>query len=112
MKELIEKIKETLTEIENFEIDSDEHEESFKEMLDDCEAKISILGVEYAPTYVLQCIDPIAYREGLLNYVDGLEVEDDPDYKELVESLEEMKDELADHIEEMESLLSDIEDVI
>jgi len=112
MKEIIEKAKALINEIENFEIDPETHEDAYKEMIADCEKEVSLLGMKYSPSAVLLAIDPIAYHQGLLDYVDGLEVEDDPAYKELLEDLEKLKAELQDNIDKAESVLLDIEDYV
>ena len=47
-------------------------ESLYDEMLDDCEETVRIGVLEYCPSYVLKTVDPIAYREGFLGYVDFL----------------------------------------
>ena len=51
-------------------------EDMYEEMLDDCNETVRIGTLEYTPSYVLKEIDPVAYREGFLEYVDNL-TEDD-----------------------------------
>ena len=47
----------------------------YDEMLDDTYGCVSVAGLEYETSRVLKDIDPIAYREGLFDYVDSLEDE-------------------------------------
>ena len=92
-------------EIDNFEMDSDDYEEQYKEALDE-EGPVMVAGIKFYPSRVLQEIDPIAYGYGLNDYIDSLEKDDDPKYQELTEELETLKDELAG----LEWELEDIDD--
>lgn len=47
-----------------------ELEELFKNMLDEVEEPIKLVGSEYAPSVVLREVDPIAYRCALADYED------------------------------------------
>jgi predicted nucleic acid-binding Zn-ribbon protein len=88
-------------EIDNFEIDVDDKEEQFNDMLDECYEEL----FNMLPSRILKECDPIQYREGLNDYVDSLEVSDEPEYKELEEELEGIEDEiqaLQDEIEELQ----------
>ena len=50
-------------------------EDLYDEMLDECNEMVRIGILEYTPSQVLKEVDPIAYREGFLEYVNYL-VED------------------------------------
>lgn len=50
-----------------------ELEEMFKDFLDQCYEPIRLLGMEYAPSYALYELDPIAYREAYNNWLDTLD---------------------------------------
>ena len=91
-------------EIENFEIDVDDQEEAYKETLDS-DGPVQVAGMTFDASRIIEELDPTAYRCGLVDYVDGLEKDDDPKYKELEEELEMLQDELSDlegELEEME----------
>lgn len=45
-----------------------EIEEQFKEMLDEYYPVVTLLGMEYSPSYALRELDPIAYRCALSDY--------------------------------------------
>jgi hypothetical protein len=47
----------------------------YDEMLDDCYPAVTIAGMEYTTSYALRELDPIAYRCGLLDYADSLNIE-------------------------------------
>jgi hypothetical protein len=87
--------------ITTFELDPEDYQESFNEMLDE----EGPADRTYYPSQILLDCDPIAYREGLLNYVDSLdksEVSDD--YKALVAEFEALVSEaetLADMLSEL-----------
>ena len=53
-------------------LDESEAGRQYDDMLDDCNEMVRIGTLEYTPSYVLKTIDPIAYREGFLEYVDYL----------------------------------------
>ncbi len=93
-------------EIDGFEIDPEEHEEEYKDALDE-QGDVVIGSLHYSPSYVLREVDPTAYRCGLVDYVNGLDVSDDPAYRELEEELKSLEYELADLEGELEELEED-----
>lgn len=92
-QEIETRIAEIEDELKYFEIDPEDYEEQYCEMLDE-NGPVIIGSLTYPPSHVLAQVDPVAYRCGLNDYVNGLNVEDDPRYQELVEELEELKNEL------------------
>jgi hypothetical protein len=98
-------IKAKTAEIDNFELDGDEYENSYQEALDS-DGLVIIAGMKFDPSYALRELDPTAYYCGLNDYVDGLEKEDDPKYRELIEELETLTDEL----DALEAELEDLDD--
>lgn len=48
-----------------------EIEERYREMLDE-HYSVTIFGYDYPASRVLDCVDHIAYRQGLLDYADSL----------------------------------------
>ena len=48
-----------------------ELEELYKDFLNDSLETVKIMGMEYEPARVLQEIDPIAYRVGFSDWLDG-----------------------------------------
>jgi chromosome segregation ATPase len=113
-----EEIQDLEASIENFEIDPDSCEEQYCEMLDE-QGDIEIGNITLTPSDVLREMDPIAYRTGLSDYVDGLDLEDDEEYSELKgnldelesdkESTEELIEELQEELEKLEEELEDLE---
>lgn len=95
-------------EIDSFEIDPYEHEEDYKENLDS-EGEVNVCGLTFLPSQIIEELDPTAYRCGLIDYIDSLEVSDDPKYKELEEELESLEDELSDLENELEELENEME---
>ena len=91
-------IEELKKQIKDFEIDPDDYEDSYCEMIDDM-GEVTIGNLSYQSSRVLREVDPIAYRCGLLDYVDGIELEDDPKYKELTEELDNLQLDLDEIIE-------------
>lgn len=92
-------------EIDNFELDNSKYEDSYCEMLDEC-STVKIGSLEYDASRVLREVDPTAYRCGLNDYVDSLDVSDDSDYQELENELSDLisqKDDLEYEIEELKT---------
>ena len=50
--------------------------ELFNEYLDDCFPLVSIAGYEYSASEALKSIDPIAYYQEYVNYLDACEIEE------------------------------------
>ena len=97
-------IKAKQAEIDGFELDVDDYEESYKEALDE-EGPVTIAGMKFDPSYALRELDPTAYRCGLVDYVDSIEIDETDAYKALETELEE----LTDEIDALEAELEDIE---
>ena len=52
-------------------IEEYEATERYNDMIDECNPIVSIFGMEYLPSRVLEDIDPIAYNCGLADYLDA-----------------------------------------
>lgn len=94
--------------IDNFELDEDDYEAQYIEMLD--EEDVTVCGMAFCPSRILSELDPTAYNCGLSDFVDSIDKEDDEDYKELVEDLESLESQIITLEEEIEELENDIED--
>lgn len=100
LTELNEQIEELQEKVDSYEYDINDFEESYKELLNE-EGKIVISGITFDPSYVLQELDPVAYREGLLNYADAVYEEGQDQYlndlqyeiDQLLKELEELTEE-------------------
>ena len=98
-------------EMDDYEIDPDSLEESYKECLNECQDMPN--GWEYAD--VLERMDPIMYRCGLNDYVDGFDKEEQDDYKELLEEYEEfdnINDQLNDEIFYLEQEIEEKQEIL
>lgn len=90
------------------EIDVDDFEEQYKEMLDDCYGDFH--GYEYSR--ILEELDPTAFRCGLNDYCDNKDVEDTQEWIEAndkVESIESEIEDLESSIEELEEAIEELE---
>lgn len=95
-------------ELDNYEIDPDSVEDSYKDALDESYE----MPNGWAYSDVLEQMDPIAYRCGLNDYADNFDKEEFQDYKELLEEYEEfdnINDQLNDEIYDLESEIEDLE---
>lgn len=91
IEELKALIAEKEKEIKNWEPDQDDYVEQYEEMID-AQGDVVIGSLRYSPSYVLKEIDPTAYRCGLNDYIDSLDLEPE----ELKEELEELENELSE----------------
>jgi uncharacterized protein YlxW (UPF0749 family) len=90
--------------IDSFELDESDYEDQYIECIDS-EGAVMVAGMAFTASRILQELDPIAYNCGLTDYVDGIDKEEEDDYKELVEELESLETQiitLEEEIEEME----------
>lgn len=55
----------------------DEAVESFESMLDETTGPVKVAGIEWDASRVLREMDPIAFRCGLFDYLDGEGVDSD-----------------------------------
>ena len=95
-------------EMDDYEIDPDSLEESYKDCLNEMEEMPN--GWDYSD--VLERMDPIMYRCGLNDYADSFDKEEQGDYKELLEEYEEfdnINDQLNDEIFDLENEIEDLE---
>ena len=98
-------------ELDNYEIDPDSIEDSYKEVLDESYEMPN--GWSYSD--VLEQMDPIMYRCGLNDYVDGFDKEEFQDYKELQEEFEEfdnINDQLNDEISDLEQEIEEKQEIL
>ena len=96
---------------EQIELDPDDYEDQFDESLDDSIPEIEIGCLTYSPSYVLKNVDPTAYRCGLNDFVDSLDVEDSDDYKALQSEIDDIQDEIDQLQSDIEDLENEIEDL-
>jgi peptidoglycan hydrolase CwlO-like protein len=106
LKELQQEVRNKQYEIDNFEIDRYDKEDQFCDMLDEAYPKL----FNMLPSRILRECDPIRYNEELSNYVDSMEVSDEPAYKELEDELEEIEDEISDLQEQIGELQDEEEE--
>ena len=95
-------------EMDDYEIDPDSLEESYKDCLNEMEEMPN--GWDYSD--VLERMDPIMYRCSLNDYADSFDKEEFQDYKELLEEYEEfdnINDQLNDEIFDLENEIEDLE---
>ena len=104
--ELTQQAKALQAQIDSFELDPDDYAEQYDDMLDECNG--DFLGMN--ASYILKKMDAVAYRCGLLDYLDSLDQDeekmDNDECLELFEELEEIKskiEELEDELAEMDN---------
>lgn len=94
----IEQIREELeakrNELKSVELDPDDYTDEYDEMLREVYGEVNIAGISLDADQVLRKCDPTAYRCGLLDYIDGIDVTDTEGHKAIEEEIEELEDEL------------------
>ena len=102
--ELTAQAKALQSQIDNFELDPEDYTDQYEEYLDDCHG--DFLGMN--ASYILKNMDPVAYRCGLLDYLDGLDQDeekmDNDECLELFNQLEEIESEIEELEEELAEL--------
>lgn len=109
IKSKIDEVKNSIYEInESVESDifinnyEDELKDMFNEYLDDINPEVNINGNKYSTSYALKEIDPDAYKQDYLNFIDAHYTELEA-FKELESELEDLKSELEDLESELEA---------
>jgi len=92
--ELQTKIESVIECITNYKIDTEDYAEQYESYLDNAYEGVKIGKVKYHPAYILRNLDNIAYSCGLQEYVDSIEVIDDPGYQQLLLDRDNLKDDL------------------
>lgn len=92
---LVAAIEQLNDKIEDFEIDPADYEDDYNEVLDEGGAVV-VGGCEFFPSRILRELDPIAYRCGLNDYVDNIDVSDDANYCDLCDELADLEAELEE----------------
>ena len=109
LKEQIEQLTKDIQDLEecinNFELDPYDYEDSYCEMQNE-QGMVEIGYLTFEPAEIVRELDPTAYRCGLIDYVDSIDVSDSPDYQDLEEELEDLQSELED----LEEQLAELED--
>lgn len=98
-------------EMDDYEIDPDSLEESYKDCLNEMEEMPN--GWDYSD--VLERMDPIMYRCGLNDYAGSFDKEEFQDYKELQEEFEEfnnINDQLNDEIFDLEQEIEEKQEIL
>jgi hypothetical protein len=92
-------------------------EERYCEMLDACESTVIVCGMSYNPSTVLASVDPIAFRCGFADWIDG-ECKDEAyieingefyDYSEVKTIREECIELVESEIEEIENQIETLD---
>lgn len=103
LEEKQKELAEVESEIDTFEPDLYDYEDLYNEMLD--EEEVTVGGMSFSGSYALQQLDPTAYRVGLIDYVDSLDIDPPEEWTDRKEELEEEIDALEVDIDDLESEL-------
>lgn len=107
-----ETLQDAIDERDRFELDESKYEDEYIEMLDE-QGDIYIGNISFSPSDILSKLDPIAYRLGLSDFVDSMDVTESPEYiefEEKVEALEEEKEALETAIEKMQDEIEELKE--
>lgn len=95
-------------EVDNFYPDEGDYEDQYDDFLDEVYGNVDVAGYSYSTSDLLHRIDPIAYGQGLTDYVDSLDFDEIDEYVELKEKVEK----LESNIESIESKIEASEEEI
>ena len=108
--ELSQQAKALQAQIDGFELDPDDYAERYNDMLDNDmldECHGDFMGMN--ASYILKGMDPVAYRCGLLDYLDGLDQDEEKmDNDECLELFNQLED-IESKIEELEEELAELD---
>ena len=108
LKEDIEKLQARLDDYKaDFDTDGDDFVAMYNDMLNECSGvdrniQVGCITLEVNIGELMQEQAPVAYRCGACDYLDSIEQEDLPGYKELANSIEDLENELYELEEETE----------
>ena len=87
-------------------IDPEEFSDHFDEFVKSCEGdEIRVMGVNFNPAEVLKELDPIAYHQALMEYVENhLDKENTEQYQVYQTKIDQLEDEIEDIDERIKSL--------
>ena len=103
--ELAQQAKALQSQIDNFELDPEDYAEQYDEMLD--EVNGDFLGMN--ASHILKETDLTAYRCGLLDYLDGLDQDEEKMNNDECLELFNQLEEIESKIEELEDKMSELE---
>lgn len=94
------------------ECDEVDREAAFDEMLDECYSFESVGGIfaSMSPSRVLKEIDPVAYRCGVSDYEDSLELVEVGDRHYRSDDVQKLREEIIDELQDEADKLEDEED--
>lgn len=104
---LVAKFEDKEKERDNLEFDNDDFIDQYEECLDECNGEF--MGMD--ASYILKECDPIAYRCGLNDYVDSLDISNSEEYKELDQECDDIQDCIDEKEDEIEDLQQEIDDL-
>lgn len=99
-------------EMDDFEMETGDYTDEYDDFIDEISGMVTVLGMEYYASTVLQEVDPIAYRCGLSDYVGSLDRTESIEYKEMEENLENTIYEIQELEEEIEQLEEEINELL
>jgi peptidoglycan hydrolase CwlO-like protein len=99
--------------MDSFELDPDDYEDEYIKLLNDEYPDVDICGYSWNPVYILRERDPTAFRCGLLDYVDTLDVTESEEYKEMEDDVDDLNyeiDTIGEDILKLEDEIDELED--
>ena len=94
--DMVDDLKNLKYEIKHFELDPNDYEEDFDGFINQTQDTVEVLSARFDPAYVLKECDPIAYHQNLLEYVNGIPLQDVPEYQEKCSEICSLEDDLIE----------------
>jgi hypothetical protein len=87
--------------IDTFELTATDFTDEFDEMIDDTYEDVTIVGNYYTSSHAFKNVCPTDYRLALQEYVNNIDKEDIPSYRELLLELEGLNETISELEEEL-----------
>jgi len=97
---LLDNIKRIKREMDQFELDPDDYEKEFQQRIREQYKDVNVCGLTLDVITILENCDEDYYNQMLNDYVEIVDKERDPNYKDLESELADAEQELADFDEE------------
>jgi hypothetical protein len=93
--------------LNNLELDPDDYTDHIDAELDEYTDPINVAGSCFYPSDILKSMDPIAYRQYALDFIDQIDITTTERYLELTEQIEELTEKLDNLQTELAELDAD-----
>lgn len=103
-------LKELETDRDSIELEESDYETSYQDLINES-GDVEIMGMSYNASHVLEEVDPIAYRCGLSDYVNGINIEKTNKYINMQKEIDDLEYDISNMQDDIDDLESEIDDL-